>query len=441
MSIFSIFMVLIILAMGGIGIDMMNSEIHRLKLQNTLDRAILAAADLDQAQPARNVVNDYFAKAGLTDALADVQVDEGLNYRTVSAEAELGFRPLFMHLLGVGDMEASASGTATERVNNVEISLVLDISGSMDGNSKLINMQAAAENFIDAVINDRSADLVSVNLIPYSEHVNAGEWIARDVNLHERHPYSWCVEFSDAEFGTSYIDTTIRHEQAQHFQWNYDGRHNDRSNTVCPRYSYEEIRPFSQDATALKDQIGDLRPRAGTSIFLGMKWATGMLDPHFRPITQDLVSRGLVDAGFADRPAAFSDEETLKVIVLMTDGMNDRSNRITESIYDGNEGHWDRYNLWYYLYRQNVSSWYRPYYYYQKYDAAQGDRLLENVCNAAKDAGIVVWSIGFEVTDHGAAVMEGCASSPNHFFRVEGTEIGDAFSTVAQQINQLKLIQ
>ena len=38
-------------------------------------------------------------------------------------------------------------------------------------------------------------------------------------------------------------------------------------------------------------------------------------------------------------------------------------------------------------------------------------------------------------------VMRDCASSPSHFFRVEGVEIEDAFEAIARQINQLRLTQ
>jgi hypothetical protein len=67
--------------------------------------------------------------------------------------------------------------------------------------------------------------------------------------------------------------------------------------------------------------------------------------------------------------------------------------------------------------------------------------MLSNICQAAKDEHIVIWSIGFEVTDHGANVMQDCASSPSHFFRVEGVEISEAFEAIARQINQLRLTQ
>ena len=50
--IFSLFMIVGMLLFTGIAIDVMRSEVARTKLQNTLDRAVLAAADLDQTQTA-----------------------------------------------------------------------------------------------------------------------------------------------------------------------------------------------------------------------------------------------------------------------------------------------------------------------------------------------------------------------------------------------------
>ena len=46
----TIFIFLSMLAVGGIGVDLMRMERDRTELQYTLDRAVLAAADLDQTQ-------------------------------------------------------------------------------------------------------------------------------------------------------------------------------------------------------------------------------------------------------------------------------------------------------------------------------------------------------------------------------------------------------
>jgi len=75
------------------------------------------------------------------------------------------------------------------------------------------------------------------------------------------------------------------------------------------------------------------------------------------------------------------------------------------------------------------------------YNASTKDAQLDDICDVAKAQGIVVFAIGFEVTDSSAAVMQSCASTPNHFYRVEGLDIEVAFASIKNQINQLKLTQ
>ncbi|GGG81021.1 hypothetical protein GCM10011415_33130 [Salipiger pallidus] len=426
---------------GGIGIDMIYTELQRTKVQNTLDRAVLAAADLDNELDPETVVLDYMDKMSLGGALSDIDVDEGLNYRVVTADAAVTMPSNVLKLIGIDTLAATAHAQAEERLNKVEISLVLDISGSMDDYDKLENMQNAAGEFVDTMLIDGNEDLVSISVVPYSEHVNAGPEILSFMNVDWMHGYSHCIEMPNSVFDTTTLDLGRQWEQMQHYQFNYSA-YNDRSDTVCPRYDYERIRPWSQDARALKQQIGQLQPRAGTSIFLGMKWATALLDPSTRPIASGMIRNGSVDDAFEGRPLDYDNEEVLKTVVLMTDGKNDRSHRIRDWAYDSESeyAHWNRYNLQYFLNHRVYN--YRPSdYYYEKYNAQTGDALLSSICSAAKDQGILIWTIGFEVEDHGADVMRACASSPSHFFRVNGIEISDAFSTIARTINQLRLTQ
>ncbi|MGJ8544872.1 MAG: pilus assembly protein TadG-related protein [Sulfitobacter sp.] len=451
-TVFACFIILIMLMVGGIGVDLMRNEMERVKIQNTVDRAVLAAADLDQTLDPEAVVRDYLAKSNMSDYVGHVTIDEGLNYRTACVDTAPSATPtLYMRLLNVDELPLYAKSCAEERIAKVEISLVLDISGSMDNDNKLETLQDAAGIFIDTVIRDETQDLISISLVPYSEHVNPGKAIFDQLNVNQQHTFSWCLEMDDSDFDTTTLDRSKTYNQMQHYQFNYSSS-NSRTDTVCPRYDGpdndgwdddaldETITPFSQNATALKDKINDLKPRAGTSIFLGMKWAAAMLDPDFRTITQSLSNSGIVDATFASRPSAWYDDETLKTVILMTDGKNDKSWRLDSDVYTRQDhiSHWNNYNYYYYM-----NSIRRSYTYWasQKYTASIGDRLLQNVCDAAKGKGIVIWSIGFEVDDHGAEEMRECASSNSHFFRVEGVDLADAFRAIARQINQLRLTQ
>ncbi|MFT6089375.1 pilus assembly protein TadG-related protein [Sulfitobacter sp.] len=448
MTIWVLFVVLMMIMVGGIQLDFMRHELERSKLQAVSDRAVLAASDLDQTLDPEGVVRDYFAKSGMTDYLSNVTVEDGLNFRTVTVDAVKPLDTPYLRKFGYDTLDVPAHSKAEERVANVEISLVLDISGSMAQGSRISDMRDAANVFVDTVLRDENEDLISISLIPYSEHVNAGPLITSRMKMYTKHNHSHCVEFEDDEFESAALDTNRWHDQAQHFQWNYDGRNNDRSETVCPRFSYERIKPFSQNREQLKGQIDDLTPRAGTSIFIGMKWAAAMLDPSFRDINNSLVSAGEVDTQFRGRPVNYDDTETLKTVILMTDGENATSNRITNRYYnsDSEYVHWDLYNLNWYLSRY-VNYRDRSDFYWRKYDRSIGNSLLSDICSAAKAKHIVIWTIGFEVDDDpndkddGADVMRNCASSPSHFFDVDGIELSEAFRAIARQINQLRLIE
>ena len=106
MVMFAVYVFLMMLIVGGIGIDVMRFERDRTRVQYTLDRAVLAAADLDQQLNPQSVVEDYFAKANLSEYLSSVSVDEGLGYRIVSGTAETTFATQFMHMAGVDSLTA-----------------------------------------------------------------------------------------------------------------------------------------------------------------------------------------------------------------------------------------------------------------------------------------------------------------------------------------------
>ena len=335
---------------------------------------------------------------------------------------------------------------AEERINNVEISLVLDISGSMGWNGKMNNLRDAGNTFVDTVINDSTRDLVSLSIIPYAEHVSAGDEIMSEMNVNQVHDYSHCVDFDDDDFQTTSIGVNAygspkTYDQMQHFFWGSSSS-NYRTNPACRYGADDDIEAFSQNTAVLKNKIARLSPNGNTSIFLGMKWAAGLLDPSFQPINASLAVNGHTDPTFANRPVAFDDRETLKTVILMTDGENTSSKRINPQVYANasHYAHWNSYNFDWYVNRY-VSSSQRQYWSESKYWTSFGDSLLNNICTAAKQNNIIIWSIGFEVSDRSAGVMRNCASSPSHFFRVEGVEIKEAFSAIARQINQLRLTQ
>jgi hypothetical protein len=69
--------------------------------------------------------------------LKGVDVNEGLNFRTVSVQTEAVVPAAFMRLVGVNSLTAVANATAEERYSKVEVALILDLSNSMNSFSRI----------------------------------------------------------------------------------------------------------------------------------------------------------------------------------------------------------------------------------------------------------------------------------------------------------------
>ncbi len=133
---------LTMLVLGGIAVDFMRFESRRAMLQSTADRAVLAAAKIPEgnlpgsyeslATAQKATVVDYFEKSGFGDSIVgepSTGVIDG--YNTVSVESRFELDSLFIDMLGIDTISAPAASTALEGVSDIEISLVVDISGSM----------------------------------------------------------------------------------------------------------------------------------------------------------------------------------------------------------------------------------------------------------------------------------------------------------------------
>lgn len=545
--IFGVYIWVLIFMVAGIGIDLMRVERDRTALQYTLDRAVLAAADLDQQLNPQVVVEDYFDKAGMSDYLASVTVDQGLGYRIVSAEAETEVETQFMHMNGVETLSAPASGTAEESIGGVEVSLVLDVSGSMNNNSRLPNLKTAAKNFVDEMSQNSQDGKLSISIVPYATQVSVPDGIFDELNATTEHSYSNCINFEASHFNTTEISTSYNYKRTMHFDpWDdRDGRDDDPKelvrDPVCEDSASREILPLQKNATTLKNFIDALWADGNTSLDLGMKWGTWLLDPTAQDVVDALIADGTVHADFSERPHGYNDGETLKVIVLMSDGQNTSQYYLNDGYREGPSNIWwndaeEKYSVYVGLdtddddhdgiydepmfywpheddwvdhaygegtfeetvtetycksYKKNgsckkyrkrkttvtvdepgsaeeltyadlyayttlewiVEDLYEPwmnddhawddwYYDVRNYvGSSTKDNRTSDICDAAKDANIIVFTIGFEAPSHGDDVLEDCASSPAHFFDVQGLQIDQAFSSIASSIRKLRLTQ
>ncbi|NIZ63104.1 hypothetical protein DL239_19245 [Sedimentitalea sp. CY04] len=358
------------LAVGGVGVDLMRMERDRTELQYTLDRAVLAAADLDQPLSPAAVVMDYLSKAGLSEYYQAPyeDPDNGFGYRKVSSTVNTDFETHYMNLTGVSSIPIYASSTAEESIDGLEISLVLDVSGSMRSNSRLTNLKVAAKEFITTMVANTTPGKMSISIVPYATQVSGTDKLFEQFTLTDDNDYSNCINFTDDDFRTTSLSTEIRHERTMHFSpWtSRDGRTYYStpslvSSPVCVADDDREMLLFEQDEATLKNFINNLVATGNTSIDIGMKWGSALLDRSTQPAIEKLTQGvgATISADFADRPSRYDDPDTLKVVVLMTDGQNTSQYFIEPEHRSGDSG------IWYNATAKRYSSFYQ--YYDDKY--------------------------------------------------------------------------
>jgi Flp pilus assembly protein TadG len=485
----------------GLGLSLLLHEMNRISMQNTLDRAVLAATDLDQTRDAVKVIKDYAERAGIGETLTDVEVTQGVNYRRSTASAEVDVQTIFVPNSPVWKVETTAA--AFESITDVEIALVLDNSGSMgwdqgatsgDGNYRLNLLKPAAKDFIDAVSRPVIAGMpgsVAISIVPFSTQVNAGPLLSRHLDFTSQHDYSACARFGDADFETTALPQDETIQRAGHFDiFTWDSPVTTEG-VVCPFDGSRHITLWSQDRTRLKAQIDAMWAGGNTSIDVATKWGAATLDPTFRPVLDALVSEGEVQSNLTGQPFDHGREDTLKVLVVMSDGQNTSEFRLRDEYRSGDSpvfrdpdtgdlSYRYRYYGTTYFYSLDDRRWrhepdggddavrltwpelldsmsvrnYAYYvkaqalggnwtnYYYEMYEAVPAwrkNQRTSEICKAARDAGIVVYTIGMDTYGQGDDTLEDCAGSSTHFYDIDAIEIGQAFSSIAQQINQLRL--
>ncbi|MEN9060366.1 VWA domain-containing protein [Ponticoccus litoralis] len=247
---------LVMLVFGGIGVDMMHAELKRNKVQNTLDRAVLAAANIDNEMDPTFVVGDYFRAMNMADTLSSVEVQQGINSKRVTASGETTISSNFMSLIGVDTLAAAGRARAENAGALMEISLVLDISGSMSG-QKIEQLKTAAKSFVDMVLGEGGAESnVTISIVPYNATVNLGDSFSQYFRLEGLHDYSHCAWFNAADFDTTEIDPDATLGQISHFDLYGNGQGApELSSPWCYTGETAAVVPHSSDPGVLKARI------------------------------------------------------------------------------------------------------------------------------------------------------------------------------------------
>jgi Flp pilus assembly protein TadG len=395
----------------GIALDTGLWYMEKRRLQQQADTATLGAARALQAgasvDTAKTVaMNDAKRNGYVADTSTTFTVNSPPTQGAYAGKANavevvitkkqtLFFSKYFM--ADGGAMKARSVAYQNSKLGkNLEVAMMLDVSGSMGGNSevqgvtKLKAMQDAAKLLIDTVVSANQSPFTSrVAIAPYSSAVNVGSTYYKKVtNQNVSNGWTSVVERSGSAAFTDDI--------AQSNKWL--GTFKSKKNTAKGDYNWivknytsnvpssSLISPLSTDKDALKGTIDDFTANGTTAGHLGVAWSWYLLSPKWSNIfTGDAAA------------AAYDATKTMKVAVLLSDfDMN--------TYYESNNN-----------------------------DSATQTQTL---CTNMKDAGIVIYTVGYNVPQNNTTAVnlwKNCASSVNHRFSTTTVDgLVDAFKVIAE---------
>lgn len=378
MALFILLMFMIMIMFGGIAVDVMRYETRRVAMQQTMDRAALAAASVTQKRPAAEIAQEWFDKTGLGDELvmvdysAPVITTEGDEmFRRVTISAKVRSYNFFMHLLNVDYLEGPTNTEAAQGVSKTEVMLVLDVTGSMggsagNGKTKIEALREAAQEFVTIVKENDSKNGISIGMVPYAAQVNIPAALRQQFNVtnistwdgvaNAGVPNINCIEIPTSTYDTAALSLTSPMPMAA--VADSSSSTTSTSDYILPTngvpvitsracttppdngstaYNDEEVNHVflpTKDGEAVKTRISRLTAAGNTSIALGMRWGSALLDQAARPI-YTAIADDSVKGRPADNIEANPAEETRKIIILMTDGSHVTNTHVLDAYKTG----------------------------------------------------------------------------------------------------------
>lgn len=380
---FSLLVFLAMLIFSGLAIDLMRHELHRTRIQYTMDRALLAAAHPDQGTDRKEVVMDYFRRAGLDGIVKedDIKVKVALDGTSVTATARSSIQTPFLNFVGVSSLPIPAGGGAAKANVLTEISLVVDVSGSMadissNGVSKISELRAAATEFSNLLLCDPKNPATpaswddctikdtktSLSLVPYSTQVNVGASILGKFDRQDAQTDAYCVTFQGSDFTKTAVVPRVNmvlepekavRQAAKFLRYNQVSSGNGGNFQIpasqyrrwdaywsCHTDSWREVSALEDNPSHMKSRIDALQASGDTAIDIGMKWGVALLDPAMEPVISDMIGEGLVHNEFVNRPLDPVSASSSKIVVLMTDGQNTNQHQLADGYRTGPSLFW-----------------------------------------------------------------------------------------------------
>ncbi len=372
------------------------------RVQSSLDAAALAAAKLlDQegstdgevvamARGFFNVHRPQIVMNGLS--LGDAAATINRSDATVRVSVAGTLTSLFGRLSGQSPtLNFTRVSQTTYKTKKIELSLVLDVTGSMSSGGKINSLKTAAKDLVDTLFaSNPNKGAIRLSLVPYSASVNVGGYktavsgTAGDDCVVERdgaYTITDDATSSGGYLGTS--DTTLN------------------SRYTCPTAAVEPLTDLwdSTLRAAFKTRIDALSPAGATAGHIGLAWGWYFLSPKWASLWPS-----------AQRPKPPS-PDVVKAIIFMTDG---------------------EFNTSYLPSGTNSLDVATP--------GSSGDQTLA-MCAEMKKPGsdIAVYTIGFQAPIAAETMLRSCSGDANFFDAASAGDLIAAFREIVTRLNNLRI--
>lgn len=406
--IFAIVLIPVIGMVGG-AIDFSRAHIVKTRLQGAIDAAVLAAASSGELADAERIA--YAETVFQSNYPADELGVAGTPTITIDPDGKIvgtagaSLSTSILSVLGFDTLDVSADAEAFGgKLNQGEIVLVLDYSGSMNANGKYVSMRDAATGLINELSQNGANTGVKFGLVPFSAHVYGS--MESDYVVNETPGGTWTNCTMDRRWSFNIQDSTPL-PAVDGSKWGMQcaapvgGGEEDEEDeeggapgscdpyAVCSNYVSRNLvmQPLTTDYAALTTQLASMTPYANTHISLGLSMGWHMISPN-APWTEG---------------SPYGTGNMLKAIVLLTDGA------------------------------QTTPAWGPA----DSNSVTNAETNLEDMCDAIKAQDVKIVTVAFDLSDTTTKTrLQNCATSPTHFFHdvSTGADLIAAFDKIAGQL-------
>lgn len=415
----------IVMAATGVAVDMSRAYMVKKRLGQSIDAAALATAGSSLTEDAlEDRMEAFFYKNfedGNIGTVQSLNMDNQDQEITINATARVD--TTFMKIWGHNHMDIYAETTVQKELQGIEVALVMDNTGSMASYNNISALRTAATSFVNIMF-DRAPDpeVIKIGLVPYSTSVNTGRYglgqnpdgtqyadgvpfvnnphgIAYTTDYYSDEGWIGCViedepdDITDHEGPWNMYRYCRDDDDDPYCHLNWYGQVRRDPNYVCPT-SY--VTPLTSDQDYLIERIGTMNARGHTLGNYGMAWGWRVISPDF-PFEEG---------------AAYDNPDWRKAVIMMTDGQNTMHSYY--SAYGPTQDH--------------------------SINASDLNNKFEEVCEAMKEDGIVLYTITFtsSINESTKDYYRDCATDTTKYYDAPSqADLIEAFEAISRELSNL----